>query len=211
LTSSFDVASFFATCKYDESLKSFIPYNGSSKVGVIYIYNEMMDLIRQDTNIPNFEYIGWQGLPRPEEQKASIYKLKINEDFSNIKFVKKYYFKHSISSSKRIWKQFSKGSILFPKDTATMLANDCKQLKSFTKHEINNAKERFKQWIGKDTTEEEFDIFIDNLKIDYVNHHKLNWGELTEYKEQHWIDIFNKVYSKSSARLCCEHLQLPAQ
>ena len=39
LTSNFDVASFFATCSYNENTKSYIPYNGDSQIGVIYVYD----------------------------------------------------------------------------------------------------------------------------------------------------------------------------
>jgi len=204
LTSNFDVASFFATCIYNNDIKKFIPYNGKEKLGVIYVYNEMLEFLASNNKMPNFEYIGWQGLSRPEEQRASIYKLNNDSDFNMNKSVRKYLFKHSPSSSKRIWNKFNKGDILFPNDTATILANECKNLSSFTNDEIESAKQRFKQWTT--TNIDDNSSYIDNLTVN--DNSSLNWGELSEYKESYWIDKFNEVLPKTRSRLCANHLQL---
>lgn len=198
LTSNFDVASFFATCILDPYTGKYKPYLGTENVGVIYVYNEMMHFAFEDMN---FEYIGWQGLPRPEEQKGSIYHLKYNEDFANVSGVRKHYFKHSPSTSKKIWNQFDQGKLLFPDDVAADLANECKKLTTFTENEILQAKNRFIQWTKIKYKDADFDTILDKLNILIVKDSLLKWNSLMDIQESHWIDKVNTVFQKTKTRM----------
>lgn len=201
LTSSFDVASFFATSIYDPNSYSYQPYTSNEKTGVIYVYNEIahMNLYKQADL--KFEYIGWQGLPRPEEQKASIYHLQNNEDFNRVSGVKKYKFKHSPSTSKKIWNKFDKGKILFPNDAASELANKAKTLFTFTSEELQLSKGRFLTWTNLRLTDQEFKNMLDELKINIIEEPLLKWGSLMDIEETYWINKINQVFTKAKTRM----------
>ena len=96
ITNNFDVACFFATCKYEEG--KYYPIGNIKKAGVIYqiIEPEFNSSINNKNNI-EIEYLGWQPLPRPEEQRASVLKIDKNIDINTVKGIHKYYFKHSCS------------------------------------------------------------------------------------------------------------------
>jgi hypothetical protein len=200
LTSNFDVASFFATCEYDPSTKSYQPYTNTQKLGVIYMYNEMMNLMIDDEDM-KFEYLGWQGLPRPEEQRGSIYHLKHNEDFNTVRGVKKYFFQHSKRVSEKIWNQFNKGKTLFPNDVASDLANQCKSLTTFTKEELEIAEKRFEEWTGHKLSTLQYIEFMETSKIGIVESSSLNWGEIMNIQESYWLEKMEKTFSTTRSRM----------
>lgn len=210
LTSNFDVASFFATSSYDKNTRSYIPYNGDSQIGVMYIYDELMDMSiqLQNKDIPQFEYIGWQGLPRPKEQRASIYNLSFHSDFSKNEYVKKYYFKHSPSAAKRIYKKFDCGKTLFPDDSASSLANECKKIKVFTQNEIEQAINRYKYWVANDISETIIHQFINDLNIAIVENSALNWDNLVDNDESFWLKKFDETFKECKYRLSSSHIDL---
>lgn len=199
LTSNFDVASFFATCEFDPIIKEYKPYYDLVEPGVIYIYNEMAHCMSEEDI--KFEYLGWQGLPRPEEQKGSIYHLQINEDFTSIGGVRKHYFKHSKSTSKKIWTKFNKGKTLFPDDVAADLANECKNLFAFTDNELTIAKKRFNEWIQIDFKDEEFTKIMEKNNIYTIDKSKLDWTFLMDIKESYWINKLNETFYKTRSRM----------
>ncbi len=200
LTGNFDVASFFATSKFDNITNEYKPYYDSIEPGIIYIYNELAHFTNEDDI--KFEYLGWQGLPRPEEQKGSIYHLQSNEDFSKIGGVRKHYFKHSISISKKIWNTYNKGKTLFPDDTAADLANECKKLLSFTNSEINIAKVRFNQWTHNNFKDEDFLSILEKKNIIIVEKPKLDWGLIMDIQESHWLNKIDETFQKTKTRMC---------
>lgn len=195
LTSNFDVASFFATSKYNPISKNYEPYYNSSKLGVIYIYHEM-----HSSEMP-FEYIGWQGLSRPEEQRASIYHLKPNEDFTLVKGVEKHYFKHSLSTSQKIWNNFNQGKLLFPDDSAGELANECKKLTSFTEEEINSASIRLNEWTNMTLTENNLEEIYEKLNINIVKSTALSWNSLIDISSLYWMEKFDTMSRKIKYRM----------
>jgi len=195
----FEIASFFATCEFDPIAKEYKPYYNSDEPGVIYIYNEAAHFMNVEDI--KFEYLGWQGLPRPEEQKASIYHLNYDDDFAKLRGVKKHYFKHSKSISKRVWNKFNKGKTLFPDDVAADLANECKKLLSFTNIEINIAKVRFNQWTNNNFKDEYFLSIIEKKNISTVENSKLDWGLIMDMKESYWLNKLNETFQKTRSRM----------
>lgn len=198
LTSSFDVASFFATCEFDSDIGEYKPYTKLENLGVIYVYNEMANFSDKELK---FEYLGWQGLPRPEEQKGSIFHLKYNDDFNTLSGVKKYYFRHSISTSRKIWNQFKQGKALFPNDSAADLANECKKLSSFTKDEIQIAKLRLKEWTKEELSNDELINFIDKFKLNIIDKPLLNWSSLVDLEESYWRNKIEEVLKRTRTRM----------
>ncbi|MGA1939012.1 FRG domain-containing protein [Arcobacter sp. YIC-310] len=198
ITNSFDVASFFATCKYVDG--KYYPILNSSKHGVIYRINEMMlsPAIKTLDNDIELEYLGWQPLPRPEEQKASVLKLSKGTNLDNIFGVEKHYFRHSSSQSRKIWKQFDKGKVLFPNDSAAALANEYKTLTSFTENQLKKALKRFKTWNGSELQNKE--EVLDILKIQIVEDNKLSWNNLVETDFKYWDNKFHQTLKKVKFR-----------
>ena len=196
ITNNFDVACFFATCEYRKG--KYYPIGHASKPGVIYRVFEVFysSFGANDHNKENeLEYLGWQPLPRPEQQRASVLKVAKNTNLDTINRVEKYYFKHSRSQSERIWKQFDKGRALFPDDSAADLANECKKLNSFTKEQIQKAFERFETWSGE-KLDNKVQI-LDRLKIEIMTNNHLSWDNLVETDPKYWenkfIETMNKV------------------
>lgn len=204
ITNNFDVASFFATCKYED--RKYIPYYHSSELGIIYKMQEFFTppFNKDESNI-EIEYLGWQPLPRPEQQRASVLQMKKDTDLNNIKCVEKHYFKHSISQSKNIWKKFDEGKLLFPNDSAADLANECKKLNSFTQNQIDRAFERFESWTEK---QQDKALLLEKLQIDVIDNNGLSWNNMVETKKEYWEEKFNQTVSKVGFRFSCDHLQL---
>ena len=143
VTSNFDVASFFATCYMDGSGK-YLPLKLSPNPGVIYrLTSVSLELL---PNQPEFHYVGWQPLPRPEQQRAGALRLKKGQDFQTTLGVEKIFFKQSAKVSTRIWKAFDEGRALFPPDATAELAEKAKQLTGFTRDQINQAWSELDAW-----------------------------------------------------------------
>ena len=178
-----------------------------AKPGVIYkIYEMIMPPFVENENNKDMllEYLGWQPLPRPEQQRASVLKVAKDTNLDTISGVQKYYFKHSISQSKKIWKQFDEGKALFPDDSAADLANICSKLNSFTNKQLNKAFERFELWSGKKINEEQI---LNSLKIETVEQTKLNWNGLVETDFKYCKKIDNQGYDvceQYGQTRCCE-------
>lgn len=199
ITNNFDVACFFATCRYDNGKYS--PIGNISKPGVIYkVYETSLHPVieNEQTYEIRLEYLGWQPLPRPEQQRASVLKVAKDTNLDTVSGVKKYYLKHSISQSKKIWKQFDEGKALFPDDSAADLANKCSKLNFFTNEQINKAFERFELWSGDKLNKEQT---LDNLKIEIVEENGLCWDDLVEVDPKYWENIFDATMNNAGFRM----------
>jgi hypothetical protein len=115
LTQSFDVASFFACCRYDRAKKSWSPM--AEGEGVVYAVN------RRDAPSRLVRPINLQFFPRPSEQWGWTYEMRLGNDFDKLPFVWKFVFKHELEASRRILAKFSGGSDLFPDDPLSDLAD----------------------------------------------------------------------------------------
>lgn len=197
LTSNFDVASFFATCELING--EYKPYKGK-ELGVIYVFNEVLNHGINQGWDSNFENIGWQPLPRPEQQRASTYRLKQSENFANLKYVKSFLFLHNRTQSKEIWKKFDKGKILFPKDSIKNVAEIFKKLNSFTLSEIELAKIRFTEWF-QSFNQNELEIVISSLETT-LTRNNLNWADFIECSHYYWEKEYIRTLNKINYRMC---------
>jgi len=197
LTSNFEVASFFATCEQING--KYKPYKGK-EYGVMYVYNEVLGTaIAQEDNF-EFEYLGWQPLPRPEQQRASTYKLKENENFATKRYVQSYLFSHSRSQSKDIWLKFDKGKTLFPKDSTKEIAEKFKKFELFTNDEILEAKERFNMWFTS-FDKVELEKILDD--VDSISSRdSINWCDFMECDKSYWEKEYAKTLNKVAYRTC---------
>lgn len=200
ITNNFDVACFFATCKYVDG--KYYPIGNIAKPGVIYkIYEISLHPVfeNEQTNETRFEYLGWQPLPRPEQQRASVLKVAKDTNLDKVSGVKKYYFKHSMSQSKKIWQQFDEGKALFPDDSAADLANECVKLNSFTSDQIKKAFDRLELWSGQKLSNKE--QILDSLKIEMIEKSSLSWDGLVETNIKYWENKFDEAMSKVGFRM----------
>ncbi|MDX4048218.1 FRG domain-containing protein [Aliarcobacter skirrowii] len=191
ITNNFDVACFFATCKYENG--KYHPIGNIQKAGIIYKINELFMTTPYFKSDVEIDYLGWQPLPRPEQQRANILKVSKDTNLDTVNGVQKYYFKHSISQSRKIWKMFDEGKTLFPDDSAADLANECSKLNSFTNKQIDKALERFKSWSGKTLKKDET---LDSLKIEIIEKNDLCWDNLLDTDVLYWERKFDETMSK---------------
>lgn len=114
-TRSYDIADFFARCKYNKSTGEYEPLNGNCRSGVLYTIdlNIALKHMNRDQTI---DIVGLQAIPRPGEQKAFSYRLAKNEDLNKKPFIQKQIIKHNKKKSEDILKRFNGGKKLFPKD-----------------------------------------------------------------------------------------------
>lgn len=207
ITNNFDVACFFAACKFEN--REWKPLSNISKPGIIYEIFEMVlppAFENKNNKELHLEYLGWQPLPRPEQQRASVLKVAKDTNLDKVSGVEKYYFKHSINQSKKIWKQFDEGKALFPNDSAADLANECVKLNSFTSDQIQKAFDRLELWSGQELSNKE--QILDSLKIKMIEKSSLSWDGLVETNTKYWENKFDETMSKVGFRFSSPHLQI---
>lgn len=110
LTSSIDVALFFATHEFEESTQTYRPK--SNGVGVIYIY----PLDRPFGMIPGLSTLGLQVFPRTYHVKQFELRLDKNRKFEDSPSVIGFTFKHDSEVSNKFADKFEKGRLLLPSD-----------------------------------------------------------------------------------------------
>jgi len=144
ITGSFAVASFFATCYWDAESGHYLPVGDNAPPGVIY---RVTACILEDRQPDSFHLVGWQPLPRPEQQRAFAIRMKPGQDFVHEMFTtERAYFKQSAAISQRIWKEFDEGRALFPNDPAAQLSMQAKSIREFTEIQMTRAWSRFEAW-----------------------------------------------------------------
>jgi hypothetical protein len=205
ITANFDVASFFATCKWCNDLKKYLPLSYTQKPDVIYrVYDFLVNpLIAENTQKRSFSYLGWQPLPRPEQQRANVIKLDKGQDFETVSGVKKYYFKHSKSASKKIYKMFDEGKTLFPEDSGVQLSQDCENLLKFTNEQIDKAFMRYESWSNIELTEEYKKETIKKLEIQIIENIAHSWDEFLDTDMKIWEDKLSEIFQKVRCRMTC--------
>jgi len=151
LTSNFDVASFFAVCRLNEQENCYLPVKDAGKPGVIYRIIPCILLARawEEGREDPFSFVGWQPLPRPEQQRACGVKLQNGEDFLRLPSVQKVYFRHNAAVAERIWDAFDQGAALFPDDAAAELAIQARRLGTFTRAQVGRAWAKLESWLGR--------------------------------------------------------------
>lgn len=148
VTSNFDVAAFFAVCKWNNQINQYLPVRSESNPGVIYrlipILFQCKEFLGEDDSM--FSYVGWQPLHRPEQQRACGVRLTKGQDFGKLPSVQKFHFRHNAAISERIWHSFDQGRTLFPADPAAELAKQALELTCFTRDQIDLAWAGLEAW-----------------------------------------------------------------
>lgn len=197
ITSNFDVASFFATCSWTG--KKFEPFY-STDPGVIYRVNPaLLDVVcPQDSGDNILRIVGWQPLPRPEQQRAYAVQLRSDQDFCQLPSIEKFRFSHNAAISQSICEAFDRGDALFPADAAAELSLRAKALVNFTGDQIARAWQRLNAWTGTLTSSESAAQIESRCGIQKTPTPTLNWNGLideftTDQLQARLVEVLNRV------------------
>ncbi|MFZ2524115.1 MAG: FRG domain-containing protein [Candidatus Ferrigenium altingense] len=208
VTSNFEVASFFATCAWNVGKRQYVPVTDTKHHGVIYrlIPVLLFDPLEPDSAFGPFNIVGWQPLPRPEQQRAFALRMKPGQDFSEMPGVECFKFRHRARISVRIWKAFDEGHALFPADAAAELAVQAESLHQFTHHQIERAWIRMESWTEKTFCAEDRSVIESHSEISKVAVPVLSWDGLdVETDENHLSAKLHDVFSRVRYRMVSPH------
>ena len=124
VTRSKDVALFFAYCYKNPSTGKYEPILDASHNSILYTV-DFASLVKHDQTF--FNPIGFQGLSRPEAQKACSIPLKYGIDFNKLPHVSYEVLKINPSESKKYFELFDGGRKLFPEDPTSDIAKEIKE------------------------------------------------------------------------------------
>jgi hypothetical protein len=117
LSESFDVACFFATCRFADG-RGWQPC--ADGVGVIYCLPLGGIPIRPDVLQP----IGLQVFPRPREQWGWVLVTGMGVDFESLPRLGIFEFTQNLTVSEYFWRKFKHGADLFPADAMADVAEE---------------------------------------------------------------------------------------
>ena len=211
LTCNFDVASFFAVCKWDGHEKKYRPVTSSSNPGVIYRIAPFSLLSiawaeKAERWDDAFSIVGWQPLPRPEQQRACGVKLHNGQDFLSVPTVQKVYFRHSEDVSMQIWNAFDQGAALFPNDAAATLAIEALKLGSFTRAQVERAWSNLGSWLGRPVAVSEHMLAEERATMTFVNEPVLNWDGLDIERNE---DLLSEQLNEVLNSVCFRRVLYP--
>ncbi|MDD5240521.1 MAG: FRG domain-containing protein [Sulfuricella sp.] len=149
LTCNFLVASFFAACRFNRRRSKWEPVRATAEPGVIYRASRAhLSLTQVVSEQGSLEIVGWQPFPRPEQQRAFAIRLKRHSDFHQHPHTQRFLFRQERGVSARIYEMFEGGALLFPEDSVAQLADEAKQVKAFTRSQLERAWLRLEDWLG---------------------------------------------------------------
>lgn len=206
VTSNFDVASFFATCAWNPGLRKYEPVTDNFATGVIYRITPalMCSMERPDEPFGPVHIVGWQPLPRPEQQRAFVVKMNPGQDFTSLPTVELFPFQHQADISYQIWNAFEQGEALFPSDAGAELARRAESLSEFTESQIKRAWQRLEQWNRTTYEMQVREPIMSDIGITKIAAPTLNWDGLgVECSEdilmQHLVEILERVRCRMAA------------
>lgn len=204
VTGNFDVACFFATCTWSHEDGQYRPVASNKRSGVMYRITPSLMAARDDTDdaLGPVHIVGWQPLPRPEQQRAFIVKMKPGQDFTSLPSVETFDFQHQARISHRIWNAFDQGEALFPADAAAELARRAESLREFTESQIERAWQRLAEWTTVPDSPIDPVQFVKATEITLVATPRLNWSGIDiETSEERLMEQFREVVDRVRFRM----------
>lgn len=198
LTSSPEVAMFFATTKYDWNTNTYIPItNEEHKPGVLYFYslniNEDFKPQLNGEDSP-LRTIGLQVFPRSGCQKGFIYNVEKDGDFNQTSRLKAFLFKHNATKATEIFDKFNGGKELFPDD---ILSQHWMKYNNGNKV-ISNRTVMLNQMFNQHQTIDELSKEVSDLKYKIMDYRPLfTPEELNTYyvsAKDNWIKFCNQIH-----------------
>lgn len=208
VTGNFDVASFFATCAWNKERRLYEPVIDTKHHGVIYRLTtpHLVDPVVPESDLGQFNILGWQPLPRPEQQRAFLLRMKPGQDLSGMPSIERFQFRHRARVSIRIWKAFDEGRALFPTDTAAELAAQAETLQRFTRSQIDRAWERLEKWTAIVFLVEKRSVIESGCNISEAEVSMLSWAGLdVETDESRLSEKLQEVFNRVRYRLVAPH------
>ena len=207
VTSNFDVACFFATCTWSHEDGQYQPVASDKVSGVMYRITPALMTARDGTDdaLGPVHIVGWQPLPRPEQQRAFVVKMKLGQDFTSLPSVETFHFQHHAHISHHIWNAFDQGKALFPTDAAAELARRAESLSEFTESQIERAWQRLSQWTSETYSHNQKARIQTATGITMVETPRLNWsGLVIETSEEHLLEQFREVVDRVRFRMAAD-------
>jgi len=204
VTSNFDVASFFATCGWKPDQLKYEPVSDNQVTGVVYRITPvlMTSMEQADEPFGPVHIVGWQPLPRPEQQRAFVVKMKPGQDFCSLPTVEKFHFQHDAEIAHRIWNAFDRGDALFPRDAAAELARRAESLSEFTESQIERAWQRLSPWTSETYSHSQKARIQTSSGMAMVEAPQLNWSGLDiETSEERLMEQFKEVVDRVRFRM----------
>lgn len=200
ISGSFAVACFFATSRWDTVSSCYLPVGDDAELGVIYRVSSCV-LRERQSNV--FHLLGWQPLPRPEQQRAYAIRLMKGQDFASELFgTECAYFKQNAAISRRIWKEFDEGRALFPGDPAEQQSVRARRLNAFTAVQLATAWSRVEAWeCTSYSTDQRRQVEVSN-GITVSTNKVLTWDDLqVESREEQLNQMIQAVNARARYRL----------
>lgn len=180
VTSNFDVAMFFACCEWDSQQSSYQPVAYRPQPGVIYGVSPV--LFDRDTAMAKygaeFQFVGWQPLPRPAQQRAGAFIMQPGRCFATLPGVKRAYFRHDLRVAEKVWEVFQGGEILFPYDEVAELSRTLQGLAETTTPVLDRAWSVLEKWEGKQIVKEHRSNVLKASGLHVVPALDLSWEKL---------------------------------
>lgn len=134
LTSSVEVAAFFAVARWNNESASFQPMETGT--GVMYRF----DWTAFGSGYSKFfEPVGFGPGLRPARQHAWTFRLRPGADFQQVPYVAAFEFAHSKAASEELFARFDRGAWLYPPDCLASLIEKLRKLPFVTMHAIRYA------------------------------------------------------------------------
>lgn len=140
ITIDFDIAMFFATCKYDEKTDKYYPQIESDEnQGVLYAYSTFYNLASENFLSNELGVIGLQPFKRPAVQKGFSLNLSPGKHFNGVE----YTFSYTPKDSLYYFELFNKGESLWIKDELADRVKLIKNCKYYSLHGLKVAVRRY--------------------------------------------------------------------
>lgn len=175
VTSNFDVASFFASCEWSAKKGCYIPVASGAKPGVIYSVIPAL-FVPGSTQTAKFNFVGWQPLPRPAQQRAGAFILPHGKCFTNLPSVQRMYFRHDETAAEKLLQAFDGGKALFPHDEAAALSYLAKDLVLVTRGQLERAWKMLENWEGRYFSKKRRSNVFKASDLKIVKKPPLNWA-----------------------------------
>jgi hypothetical protein len=158
LTSSFDVATFFAMCDYDSETDRYNPKTEEKEyIGYIYAYmclaHYMPDTDHASNNKQSLSVIGLQPFQRPGAQRGFSLHLDEGQHFKAYL----YSFSYTKADSEKIWNYYLQGDTLWMSDLISEKTKLIKRTQTFT----NEAFRLASQWYGDGKTMNQLESLLE--------------------------------------------------
>lgn len=136
ITNSKWVAAFFASTKYDYLTDTYCPVGRDYEngYGVMYISKDFENL--HEDFYDRLDPIGYQYFARPSKQSSFGFKMYPTENFNDLPFFEKIFFRHDIRASKIVYEMSYKQNRFIPQDTLSKLARQISNSKEVTRHAL---------------------------------------------------------------------------